>query len=105
MRYSFNQLNQLVCENCNSIISDSSQDRHSFYWIELSRYPIGMLVLTLRGQYSSFNAMEKRIALGIWKKVKEKNKPITEKKIDIINVTNIEVYNTWVEECDLIFNS
>lgn len=105
MNYRFDSSGKLICSNCNCPIERSNQDRHSCYWIELENFPIGMLAMIIKGQISSYNLMEKRIALSIWNRVKDKEKPKKTIFIKTFGASNIEIYNNWVRFGDEIFNS
>lgn len=105
MNYRFNDKNKIVCSNCNCEIDSSFNDRHSCYWIELEKYPIGMVAGILRGAFSRYNDLEKRIASSIWSRVKEKNRPKKIKKIKMFGATNVEIYERWCVLGDEVFNS
>jgi hypothetical protein len=50
------------------------KDRHACYWASLSQMPIGLLAMTLRGEFAHYNSFEQRVAKGIWFKAIE-NRP------------------------------
>jgi len=86
------------CKNCGA--EPSSPDRHACYWEELESSPIGHVASVLAGQFTTFDAMEKRVARGIWRRVKQRDAPKSVKHIDLINASNLEVYQAWVKRGD-----
>lgn len=89
MRYTFHN-GKSVCSECGA-----EDVRHSCFWRNLEQEPIGSVALSLAGQFSSWNKFEQRVARGIWERVKLRDKPNASRRIDIINTTTLEVWETW----------